>query len=429
MWKKLELGTLDAVVTGDLKIINIVAGVMSNSSTYPCAFCTVNKKDLGEKFGTLRTIDSIQHNSSLWNAEGGIKNNAKFYLNCVNTPLFHGDGTTNILDVCAPPSLHLLLGMVNTVYNGIAECNDDIAQSWTAVSGATRHAQFGFTGRHCHNLLAKREILNDQDPNLKQYVYVLNGLQKVVDACFGVKLQDDFQQHIIEFCEAWKSAKLPRTPKFHTINIPCSNGAAENAVKTVKTALKKLSNDPAFQKKSTSIMISSFLEMYRASKHATTAESPFKLMFGREMRLRFDTLKFDATRRQDDTIQKVNNRKKQETFAVGETVYVRDYRNPKKASWIRGKILKKLGAVLFECSSEELGTIKRRSHQILKYPYDDYEEDRRISNGHCNGNNNDDADSDVSYVSLEDDVEDNPTNQPNGAYVTRYNRVVRPPRR
>ncbi|XP_062542480.1 uncharacterized protein LOC134210451 [Armigeres subalbatus] len=119
-----------------------------------------------------------------------------------------------------------------------------------------------------------------------------------------------------------------------------------------------------------------------------------------------------------DTIEKVNTKKKPLTFVVGETVYVRDYRNPKKATWMRGKFLKKLGAVLFECSSDELGTIKRRSNQILKYPYDDYEEGKRNTN-HCDFNN-DDADSDASYVSLEDDTEEIRTNhQLSGTYVTR----------
>lgn len=230
-----------------------------------------------------------------------------------------------------------------------------------------------------------------------------------------------------DFCTS-RGIKHLRTAPYS----PCSNGAAENAVKTVKTALKKLHGDPAFQKKSTSMMINSYLEMYRASKHATTAESPFKLMFGREMRIRFDSLKVNAAKRQNDAAHKINGKKKQQIFDVGEIVYVRDYRNPKKVSWVRGKIQKKLGAVIYECSSDELGMIKRRTHQIQMYPYDDFEDDVRNRRNQTNQREvvNDEVDSDASYVSFEDEPEEDQTNhQSNGTYVTRYNRVVRPPRR
>nr|XP_029719404.1 uncharacterized protein K02A2.6-like [Aedes albopictus] len=90
-----------------------------------------------------------------------------------------------------------------------------------------------------------------------------------------------------DFCSS-RGIKHLRTAPYS----PCSNGAAENAVKTAKNALKKLSSDPAFQRKSVSLQLSAYLEMYRATKHATTDESPFKLMFGREMRIRFYKLKF-----------------------------------------------------------------------------------------------------------------------------------------
>ncbi|XP_055585516.1 uncharacterized protein K02A2.6-like [Uranotaenia lowii] len=54
---------------------------------------------------------------------------------------------------------------------------------------------------------------------------------------------------------------------------PCSNGAAENAVKTVKAALKKLTSDPSFAKKPIGVQLHSFLEMYRATTH--TIETQF----------------------------------------------------------------------------------------------------------------------------------------------------------
>lgn len=212
---------------------------------------------------------------------------------------------------------------------------------------------------------------------------------------------------------------------------PCSNGAAENAVKTVKNALKKLSSDPAFQRKSVALQLSSYLEMYRATKHATTGESPFKLMFGREMRIRFDKLKADPERRQREAIEEYNVKKKNVNFEVGETVYARDYRNPKKPLWMRARVIKKLGAVLYECLVAELGVIKRRSHQLLKYPFDDYEEDTKRTNNNDVQLPNEQSDDEMDYVSISESDAEEQTVQPRpaGSYVTRYNRVVTQPRR
>lgn len=205
------------VVLGDLKIINIITGVMSSSSTFPCAFCTINKKDLGQTFGTLRTIGSVDRSSESWIAGGAAKSNAKRYFNCAHTPLIHGNDETKILDVCPPPSLHLLLGIVNAIYNSVAEHNLELAQSWAKASSATRHAQFGFTGRHCHNLLKRRSMLDVDDLVTKQFNRVLDALHKVVGSCFGTKLENGYETFIGEFCNEWLIAQLPATPKFHII--------------------------------------------------------------------------------------------------------------------------------------------------------------------------------------------------------------------
>lgn len=59
-------------------------------------------------------------------------------------------------------------------------------------------------------------------------------------------------------------------------------------------------------------------------------------------------------------------------FKIGETIYASDYRNSKKSLWVPARIVKKTDAVLYECVSEDLGVIKRKSHQLLKYPFDGY---------------------------------------------------------
>lgn len=180
------------------------------------------------------------------------------------------------------------------------------------------------------------------------------------------------------------------------------------------------------------VQLSSFLERYRASKHATTRESPFKLMFGREMRIRFDQLKANSARRYVEKAKEHNSTKKDIEFSINETVYARDYRDPKKPMWIRAKVVARLGSVLYRCDSEELGIIKRRSHQLLKYPYDDLgeESDREMADAVLPNAAESIGDSEdfAGFPEGEEDEARIGRRLSDGTYVTRYNRVVRRPR-
>lgn len=64
---------------------------------------------------------------------------------------------------------------------------------------------------------------------------------------------------------------------------PQCNGAAENAVKTFKGGLKKILEDPINRAVEIDTLVSRHLFYYRSSIHWSTGESPFKLLFGREM--------------------------------------------------------------------------------------------------------------------------------------------------
>lgn len=91
--------------------------------------------------------------------------------------------------------------------------------------------------------------------------------------------------------------------------------------------------------------------------------------------------------------------------------------------------MKKVGNVFYDCASDELGIVKRRSHQILKYPYDDYEDEARTP-----ANQRDEvtreSKSDTNFESLEDQSPEGPEPADHAcpqlceANVTRYNGVI-----
>lgn len=70
---------------------------------------------------------------------------------------------------------------------------------------------------------------------------------------------------------------------------PASNGAAENAVRTLKRVIKKA----VHEKENVSKALNTFLLYYRNIEHSTTGESPAMIMLGRRLRTRLDALKPD----------------------------------------------------------------------------------------------------------------------------------------
>lgn len=64
IWNLLELDNFEYVVAGDLKIINIIVGIMAHSSSNPCPYCEIGKNNLIDASGTPRTIGRIKEHSA-----------------------------------------------------------------------------------------------------------------------------------------------------------------------------------------------------------------------------------------------------------------------------------------------------------------------------------------------------------------------------
>ena len=61
LWNMLSINQFSYTIATDLKLGNILAGLMSHSSMYPCTWCFVNKKELHER-GEFRTIGNCLFN-------------------------------------------------------------------------------------------------------------------------------------------------------------------------------------------------------------------------------------------------------------------------------------------------------------------------------------------------------------------------------
>lgn len=146
---------------------------------------------------------------------------AKKYENCIHRPVFARDDDTIILDVIPPPELHLMLGVVNTIFNHIATEFEETAFTWAKLCNVERdvtNGGTGFNGNSCKSLLNKTDILRSICPlSCLKYVQVLDDFHSVVKACFGQVLDDEFQTHIDKFKKSFLDLEVSVTPKVHAI--------------------------------------------------------------------------------------------------------------------------------------------------------------------------------------------------------------------
>lgn len=152
---------------------------------------------------------------------------------------------------------------------------------------------------------------------------------------------------------------------------PATNGAAENAVRSFKNGLKSAiyhaSNTN--QTKDLDTLILRYVFDYRITPHSTTGISPAKLMFGRELRSRFDLLRPQTV---DSKIQKVQNRQTENysgsrdaMFDVGDKVNIKDT-SVNNNRWLPAIIEEVRGPRSYTCKILGGRSVHRHLNQIIK---------------------------------------------------------------
>jgi len=109
----------DSLITGDLKVYNILLAMSNNSSTYPCGFCKSKRHEgVWEKNSELRTLEDNAKLGEKWKESGANLSKRKEFFNCIGTPIVWEDNgeTTYVIDKFAIPTLHCTLGTCNRVY-------------------------------------------------------------------------------------------------------------------------------------------------------------------------------------------------------------------------------------------------------------------------------------------------------------------------
>ncbi|KAG7302947.1 hypothetical protein JYU34_012942 [Plutella xylostella] len=173
---------------------------------------------------------------------------------------------------------------------------------------------------------------------------------------------------------------------------PSSNGQAESYVKIIKRAIKSIVLSGSNQRDLSS-KLNEFLLQYCNSHHSTTDRSPAEVLFGHKLRCRLDLITphqsisapsdttLDKVVRDNQSLQcKFYRGKRVVDFSINELVLIKSYLN-QRTSWIKGRIVAKLGKLVYLVRSlDDNNVIKRHSNQLLKIRGEEYYGDVKCSN-------------------------------------------------
>ncbi|XP_039759578.1 uncharacterized protein K02A2.6-like [Pararge aegeria] len=143
---------------------------------------------------------------------------------------------------------------------------------------------------------------------------------------------------------------------------PKGNGAAENAVKTVKRCIKKA----CFEGVEIDAAINKMLFNYRNCEQATTGVAPAVALIGRRLRGRLDILRPDVASRvrSKQLVQIERAGGTQREVQRGDNVFIRNYGRD-KTKWVEGQVSDQVGPSSFEVNVPH-GTVRRHIDQIIK---------------------------------------------------------------
>jgi transposase InsO family protein len=199
---------------------------------------------------------------------------------------------------------------------------------------------------------------------------------------------------------------------------PSSNGLAERAVQTFKSAIKKLEGNIETR-------LIQFLARYRVTPHTTTETSPAELLMGRKLRTTLDLLHPDISCKVSTKQEKLNKSDKPlRSFNIGDNVFARNYDG--KSKWLPATVIQITGPRSYHVQTSSNIVLRRHIDQLrTRYCKED--------NNTTFTNEDLDKWSFPTSVTNERDPENiivpplqPPTPQPNTPIIRRSNRIRRP---
>ena len=208
-------------IATDLKLCNILLGMMNHSSCHPCAWCDITKENLHKK-GVARTISSLMN--LFWDFFDSKKENkdAKMFGNIIHPPMLSDDISNNtpVLTLLPPPELHLMIGPVNKMYTEMEKVWPE-SEQWLDSCNVKKEEYHGgtFAGNESRKLLKNVGRLEALSPPTQcdNFVSAFKSFNEVVTSCYGKELRPDFHERIKIFARDYMRLGITVTPKVHAV--------------------------------------------------------------------------------------------------------------------------------------------------------------------------------------------------------------------
>ncbi|CAH1109213.1 unnamed protein product [Psylliodes chrysocephalus] len=221
------------------KLLLIVNGQQTATSTYPCPYCFVTLdelryRDLEERnvmpsADILKTYGHLKDDHSRFCADGKNKKLARYSNSTVNPPLFREKDDFTMLEKCPPPELHLLQGFVNHLFwSGLVPIlGKERALLWPKKLNIIHKGYHGevFEGNACRILLKEAERLNDTEIcqecgyfRIFPFIAAFKIMDQLVENCFRVERRPcNVEKLVGDFHKVVESTGVTITLKLHVI--------------------------------------------------------------------------------------------------------------------------------------------------------------------------------------------------------------------
>ena len=203
-------------IVGDLKLYNIILGLMECGSRHGCYICKGKKGPDGIWVaGEYRSIENILSDHTLWQSESGLKKDMKNYFNAIREPIVKASNAkllendhseTKTLLLTPIPPLHVIrLGPVNKIWKGLSQKTsmDDIESLLGLVRKDMQKKEF--QGPQCVKILNNLDLLRLYLPeDLHSYVDALESIKIIYKIATAKEVDPDHRNIIEKFEEQWK---------------------------------------------------------------------------------------------------------------------------------------------------------------------------------------------------------------------------------
>ena len=204
----------------DLKLGNIVLGLMECGSRHGCPHCKgkKNRDGVWEK-GDPRSLGNLTSDNTMWKDNSGQKNELKEFFNVKHAPLLQTPtakllendySDTSTLSLLPIPGLHVIkLGPVNALWKGLSkhcvtqEIDLTAFEIMIHVTKTDRQKK-EFQGPECNLVLNNLNLLRDFLPqNLHTFVDALEQIKDIYRMAHATTVEIDHREKIELFRNTW----------------------------------------------------------------------------------------------------------------------------------------------------------------------------------------------------------------------------------